>query len=166
MLYDNGQMVSLYSEGFTCFKSDLYKQTVYETLEFIERELSSPEGGFYSALDADSEGVEGKYYCWTAGEIAQAGLPRPDVFTAYYNITEPGNWEGTNVLRRLYPDKEIARRFDLSTEELVQIIEEGKKQLMQIRERSEEHTSELQSLMRISYAVFCLKKKKTIKKDR
>src|SRR3546814_3077001 len=103
MLYDNGQMASLYSEGFTCFKSDLYKQTVYETLEFIERELSSPEGGFYSALDADSEGVEGKYYCWTAGEIAQAGLPRPD--------------------------------------------------------RSEEHTSELQSLMRISYAVFCLKKK-------
>src|SRR3546814_18844749 len=73
---------------------------------------------------------------WSS-DVCSSDFPRPDVFTAYYNITEPGNWEGTNVLRRLYPDKEIARRFDLSTEELVQIIEEGKKQLMQIREGRE-----------------------------
>lgn len=164
MLYDNGQLVSLYSEAYSYFKSDLYRQTVYETLDFIEREMTSPEGGFYSALDADSEGVEGKFYCWTIGETENSGVWKGEgpgdpetgrgtnfagtledvsatstdekaVFCAYYNITARGNWEGTNILRRLYTDEEIAEKFNISGEDLQQIITEGKKKLMQAREK-------------------------------
>ncbi len=141
MLYDNAQLVSLYSEGFSWTGSSLYRDTVYQTLEFIEREMTSPEGGFYSALDADSEGVEGKFYCWTRDEIAQAGLDQLDhpeaeaVFCAYYNIAPEGNWEGTNVLRRLYTDQEVARRFNLQPGELQRIVSAGRDRLLQLREQ-------------------------------
>lgn len=101
MLYDNGQLISLYSEAYSLTKSELYKQLLYETIAFVKRELTSPEFGFYSALDADSEGIEGKFYVWTAKEFDEVFENEIDRNLArqYFNITSEGNWEhGFNIL--------------------------------------------------------------------
>jgi uncharacterized protein len=101
MLYDNGQLVSLYSEAYQLTKDPLYKETVYQTIDFVARELTSPEHGFYSALDADSEGKEGWFYVWTYEEIGQLDLPEASLFMDYYNVHENGTWEhDTNILCR------------------------------------------------------------------
>lgn len=98
MLYDNGQLVSLYSHAFQLTKRPLYKSVVYDTLKFVQRELTSPEGGFYSSLDADSEGEEGKYYVWTITQIKEILKKDAQIFIDYYGITEEGNWEeGKNI---------------------------------------------------------------------
>ena len=93
MLYDNGQLVSLYSKAFQVNKNPLYKKVVYETLEFVTRELTSLEGGFFSSLDADSEGEEGKFYVWSRKEIRDILQEDASFYEAYYGITEAGNWE-------------------------------------------------------------------------
>jgi uncharacterized protein len=87
---------------------------VEETLDFVAREMTHPEGGFYSSLDADSEGVEGKFYVWTKEEIREtlqkpdfsekSGFSLIDFFEAAYGITEKGNWEGKTVLQRALDD--------------------------------------------------------------
>src|SRR6201995_5905200 len=93
MLYDNAQLVSLYSEASVWQHDPLYSQIVDETINFIKRELTSPDGGFYSALDADSEGVEGKFYTFTKDEIEEFLGEDADLFCIYYHVTEDGNWE-------------------------------------------------------------------------
>jgi uncharacterized protein YyaL (SSP411 family) len=99
MLYDNGQLVSLYAEAYTLTGEELYRETVYETIGWLKREMTSPEGGFYSALDADSEGVEGKYYVWYKAEIDEILGAESDAFCKDYQVTEYGNWEhGVNIL--------------------------------------------------------------------
>ena len=104
MLYDNAQLVSLYSEAYTFTGQQLYKETVYETIEWLKREMISPEGGFYSALDADSEGVEGKYYVWTKSEIDEILGEESEEFCKIYQVTEQGNWEqGVNILWKNEP---------------------------------------------------------------
>lgn len=100
MLYDNAQLVSIYSKAFSITQNEHYKRVVYETLHFIQRVLTSPEGAFYSALDADSEGKEGKYYVWTADELKYHLGDNYDLIAEYYSVTEEGNWEdGLNVLK-------------------------------------------------------------------
>lgn len=110
MLYDNAQLVSLYAQAYQIDKNPLYAEVVKETLNFIKRELTSKEGAFYSALNAESEGVEGKYYVWTAEEIEdlleqeQAGI-----FKAFFNVIPEGNWEnGQNILFKTRSEKELA----------------------------------------------------------
>ncbi len=101
MLYDNGQLISLYSEAYSVTQNTLYKNVVYETIAFVKRELTSPEFGFYSALDADSEGVEGKFYVWTEKEFDEVFDNEEDrnLAKTYFNITSDGNWEhGVNIL--------------------------------------------------------------------
>ena len=99
MLYDNGQLVSLYSEAYTLTGKQLYKETVHETISWLRREMTSPEGGFYSALDADSEGVEGKFYVWTKSEIEGVLGNEAEAFCEIYQVTDEGNWEdGVNIL--------------------------------------------------------------------
>ncbi|MEP7251973.1 MAG: thioredoxin domain-containing protein, partial [Ginsengibacter sp.] len=93
MLYDNAQLVSLYSHAFQLTKNPLYKRIVYETLTFVNRELTSPEGGFYSSLDADSEGEEGKFYVWTEDEIKDILQADAPLFIEYFGISKQGNWE-------------------------------------------------------------------------
>ncbi|MCW3084605.1 MAG: thioredoxin protein [Bacteroidetes bacterium] len=136
MLYDNAQLVTLYSEAFRATGNLLYKQIVFETLAFVERELTSPENGFYSALDADSEGVEGKYYVWTKEEL-QALLKNDfEVFADYFNVNERGLWEhGTYILLRNDDDETIAKRHSISAEALLQLMEKCKKQLLALREK-------------------------------
>ena len=98
MLYDNALLVTVLSEAWQLTQKPLYKQAVEETLAFVERELCSPEKGFYSALDADSEGVEGRYYVWSRAEVEEVLGEEATAFCDYYDITEPGNWEHTNIL--------------------------------------------------------------------
>jgi len=100
MLYDNAQLVSLYSEAYQVTKNERYKETVYETLDFVERELSDEAGGFYSALDADSEGEEGKFYVWTYEELKRLLGNDFAEFCKVYKVTEHGNFEEKNNLTR------------------------------------------------------------------
>jgi uncharacterized protein YyaL (SSP411 family) len=101
MLYDNGQLISLYSEAFALTKEQLYKNVVYETVAWLEREMTHPKGGFYSALDADSEGEEGKFYVWKHDEITKLLEPNAEVIIDYFGVTKEGNWEhGQNILVR------------------------------------------------------------------
>ena len=109
MLYDNAQLVSLYSEAYQKTRIPRFQQVVEETLDFIQRELTSPEGGFYASLDADSEGEEGKYYVWTKKEIDTILGEDSDLFCRYYNVTAQGNWEhGKNILHNVSTAKELA----------------------------------------------------------
>ncbi|MGM0408122.1 MAG: thioredoxin domain-containing protein, partial [Bacteroidota bacterium] len=133
MLYDNAQLVSLYSEAYRLNPDPEYKKVVYETLQFVERELMSSEGGFYSSLDADSEGIEGKYYVWDKDEVESLLKEDAEVFCDYYNITTEGNWEGKNILNRKEKDGDIATRYNISINDLEKIIQQSKKILFQQR---------------------------------
>jgi uncharacterized protein YyaL (SSP411 family) len=134
MLYDNAQLVSLYTHAWQETKNPLYKKVVYETLEFIERELTSTEGGFYSSLDADSEGEEGKFYVWTAAKIERELGETSKLFMDYYNVQKTGNWEhGKNILFRNESDVDFAKNHNKTVVEIQQIIEAGKATLLKAR---------------------------------
>jgi uncharacterized protein YyaL (SSP411 family) len=134
MLYDNAQLVSLYTDAYQATKNPLYKKAVYETLDFVEQELTSPEGAFYASLDADSEGVEGKFYVWTKEDVNNVLGDDAEMFSAYYNITADGNWEdGNNILLRNETDEKFADRFKISVEELKEKIDNYKTKLLKIR---------------------------------
>ena len=136
MLYDNAQLVSLYSEAYQLSKNPLYKQMVYETLDFIEREMTSPEGAFYSALDADSEGEEGKYYVWTKEELMNITNADFSLFKEYFNVNDIGLWEEENyILLRKKSDEEIAKQFHLNTKELQSKIGMLKNKVLAEREK-------------------------------
>ncbi|WMX14664.1 thioredoxin domain-containing protein [Aureispira sp. CCB-E] len=98
MLYDNALLVGLLAETYKLTTSPLYKQRIEETLTWVEREMSSEEGGFFAALDADSEGVEGKFYVWDKAEIDAVLGEDSKLFCAFYDVSEEGNWEEKNIL--------------------------------------------------------------------
>ena len=139
MLYDNGQLLTLYAEAYSLLKSPLYKHVVYQTIGFAQRELLSPEGGFYSALDADSEGVEGKFYTFTTPELRDILGADYDWFAELYTITEAGNWEpghdghGLNILHRTATDDAFAQRMGWSLAELNVRLDATHTRLMQVR---------------------------------
>ncbi|WP_207435862.1 thioredoxin domain-containing protein [Sabulibacter ruber] len=134
MLYDNGQLISLYSEAYQVTRSELYKQVVQETIAFVERELMSPEGGFYSSLDADSEGVEGKFYVFTQEELQEALGEDAELASKYYNTNPEGNWEhGVNILHRRQTDEAFAADQGLTLEELQEHVQNWKDTLLQVR---------------------------------
>ncbi len=99
MLYDNALLVSVLSEAYQVTKKESYKIVIQQSIQFLYRELSNGQGVFFAALDADSEGVEGKFYTWDY-EILQSLIPKNDFehFCAYYQIKQQGNWEHTNIL--------------------------------------------------------------------
>ncbi|MGH2552944.1 MAG: thioredoxin domain-containing protein, partial [Chitinophagaceae bacterium] len=136
MLYDNAQLMGLYSHGYQLTKNPLYKNVVYETHEFIKRELTSPEGGFYSSLDADSEGEEGKFYVFTKDEIEKALGTEAPLFINYYNINNSGNWEhGKNILHRNESDDLFAKKNNIPVETLPKKINSAKEKLMKVRNK-------------------------------
>jgi len=136
MLYDNAQLVSLYSSAYQKTKNPKYKIVIQETLEFIERELTSKEGGFYSSLDADSEGEEGKFYVWTKSELIKVLGSKADLIIDYYNITEEGNWEhGKNILLATSNIKEIINKYQITENELTKQVFEAKEILLKEREK-------------------------------
>ncbi|WP_020604186.1 thioredoxin domain-containing protein [Spirosoma spitsbergense] len=137
MLYDNGQLLTLYSEAYSLLKRPLYKHVVYQTIHFAQRELLSPEGGFYSALDADSEGVEGKFYTFTTPELREVLGDDYDWFADLYSITEEGNWEeghGRNILHRTESNETFAERMGWTLSDLSVRLDATNIRLMRIRD--------------------------------
>lgn len=137
MLYDNGQLVSLYSHAFQVTNSNEYQAVVAETLDFIKRELTSPEGGFYSSLNADSEGKEGTYYVWTKSEIEKIlDKTAASLFIEYYTISEEGNWEEKkNVLHRETSIEALSKKFDLEVDKLQEILSTSGSKLVEVRNK-------------------------------
>ncbi len=136
MLYDNAQLVSIYSKAYQVFKKPLYKEVVYESLEFIEREMTGEKGQFFSAIDADSEGEEGKFYVWKKDEFEEVLASDKDIFNRVFNITATGNWEhGNNVLIREKSWKDLAEEENMSRGELLQKWSKAKTKLLEVREK-------------------------------
>ena len=133
MLYDNALCIIALCNAFLLTKKDIYKNAVSHTCDFIFSEMKNEDGGYYAALDADSEGVEGKFYVWNKPEIDAVLGEDASLFNAYYNVTEAGNWEHTNILRILRPLEEVALAFDLSPEAAENIISAAKEKLLAVR---------------------------------
>jgi len=133
MLYDNALLLSVMAEAYQLTHTELYRSTIAHTVEFIQRELTHPAGGFYSALDADSEGVEGKFYTWSAEEITTILKDDAEIFCAYYDVTPGGNWEHTNILRVLQPLEAFAADKNISAAQLADTLHRCRELLLQER---------------------------------
>jgi uncharacterized protein YyaL (SSP411 family) len=140
MLYDNALLVSVLSEAYQLTKEDRYKRVIDETMTFIQREMLDEKKGFYAALDADSEGEEGKFYVWQYDEVKKLLGNDAEIFCAYYDITEKGNWsepgsqdEHKNILRVLQPADIFIKQHQLTGEAFEKIISSGKKILLEAR---------------------------------
>ncbi len=135
MLYDNAQLIGLYAEAHTWQPDELYRRVVTETIDFAVRELLSPDGGFYAALDADSEGVEGKFYVFTKNEIKDILGDEAELFCSYYHITDEGNWEEeqTNILFKRGINSELAEALGLPVNEMLERIASSRKKVFEVR---------------------------------
>jgi hypothetical protein len=134
MLYDNGQLISLYSEAFQLTREELFREVVYDTIEFVRLELTSADGGFYSSLDADSEGEEGKFYVFTKQELRAILGDEEPLFSDYYNCTELGNWEhGRNILHRRQTDEAFAAAHELAPGVVPTLVAGWKQKIMAVR---------------------------------
>ena len=126
MLYDNAQLISVYIKAFLVTRKELYFLTAKESLEYALREMVSPGGGFYSAQDADSEGVEGKFFVWTEAELDALLEESSALFKKAFGVTKDGNWEHSNVLWRVASNEDLAKDFGLSQDELHTRLENAK----------------------------------------
>lgn len=113
MLYDNALLAYAYIEAFKITKNNMYKSIAQEIFTYVLRDMTSSEGGFYSAEDADSEGVEGKFYVWSLDEILNIlGKEDGEIFSKYFNVTKSGNFEGKNILNLIgTPNEEVSSEF-------------------------------------------------------
>jgi len=133
MLYDNGQLLTLYAEAYQVSKDEYYREVVEQTVEWLKREMLHESGGFYSALDADSEGEEGKFYLFTEAEFKEILGPDAEVMIEFYNITA-GNWEpDKNIPYRSGALLPFAERHGLDAEELNDIIKAANLKLLHAR---------------------------------
>jgi hypothetical protein len=133
MLYDNALLIGVLSEAYQLTKNELYAETIHHCMQFIEREMLSDENGFFSALDADSEGVEGKFYTWSKNEIEILLKEETSLFCDLYDVQEVGNWEHTNILWLKKPIEIFATENKIDVTELKIKINNWHKILMQER---------------------------------
>ena len=133
MLYDNALLVRVYLHAWQTTKEPRFKRIVEETLSFTMHEMTHEQGGFYSSLDADSEGEEGKFYVWTLDEIREILKEKLDFFEAAYGISPSGNWEGKTVLHRMLDDASLAARFKLNLEDVPVKLAESHAKLYTVR---------------------------------
>ena len=133
MLYDNALLVRAYLHAWQVTKEPAFKRIVEETLDFVAREMTHKQGGFYSSLDADSEGEEGKFYVWSLTEIRALLKDDSDFFEAAYGISAQGNWEGRTVLQRALDDASLAARFGLNPEAVPEKLAESHARLLTAR---------------------------------
>ena len=154
MLYDNAQLIRVYlhlyqitkqalgsgkppaNAGGTDTVEEFYKRVAVETLEYVRREMFDASGGFYSTQDADSEGVEGKFFVWTPKEIVEIlGQEDAQVFNFYYDVSEEGNFEEKNILNVRYAPAEAAQALKIDEKKLNEVLERGRKKLFEAREK-------------------------------
>ncbi len=134
MLYDNALLVPVYLEAYQATGREDFARIARETLDYVLREMTSPEGGFYSTQDADSEGIEGKFFVWTPEEINEVlGVEDGKLFCASYDVTPQGNWEGHSILNRPRPLAEIAKEQRVPIEVFSAILEHSKQLLRERR---------------------------------
>ncbi len=136
MLYDQALVTSIYLDAWQLTRKPLYARAAREICEYVIADLQSPEGGYYSTRDADSEGVEGKYYVWSRAEVMRELGPRDgELFCAYYDVTEAGNWEGTNILNVQRDLEVVARLHKIEPTELERSLAASRAKLLAIRAR-------------------------------
>ncbi len=136
MLYDNAQLIGLYAKAFRQFNSAEYKELVYESFDFLEREMKNPGGGYYSAIDADSEGEEGKFYIWTTQELQDVLGSDYDLFAEYFAIQPDKVWEGDRyVLHKLENDFNFAAEHALNINEFKILVGSWKDELLRARQQ-------------------------------
>ncbi len=141
MLYDNAQLACLYLHAYQVSGDAYYRRIVEQTLDYLAREMTAPEGGFYSSQDADSEGHEGKFFLWTPQQIREtltaAGMAEADqtLLMRYYDVTPQGNFEGSTILNVPRDATMVAQAGGVDVDHLTAVVETGRGALYQARER-------------------------------
>jgi len=136
MLYDNALLARCYLEAWQAAGHEAYARVARETIDYVLRDMTAPEGGFYSSEDADSEGEEGKFYVWTPAEVqAVLGASRGATFCHVYDVTEPGNFEERNILNRPKPIDQCAAVLRRDPDELEAELDQSRRQLLEARSR-------------------------------
>lgn len=133
MLYDNALIPVNYAEAYQITKDPFYLDVLRQTLDFVIREMTSPEGGFYSAYDADSEGVEGKFYVWKKSQIKEILGDDADLFCLFYDVTDGGNWEGNNILCNNLNISTVAFNFGITEDQTRAKLRECSEKLLKVR---------------------------------
>ncbi len=133
MLYDNALIPVNYAEAYQITKDPFYLNVLQKTLDFVLREMTSPEGGFYSAYDADSEGIEGKFYVWKKSEIKEILGSDADLFCLYFDVTDGGNWEGNNILCNNLNISNVAFNFGITEQKVQETLNSCSEKLLKVR---------------------------------
>jgi uncharacterized protein len=135
MLYDNALLARLYLEAYQVTHEPFFRQVVEQILAYVEREMLSPEGGFYSTQDADSEGEEGKFFVWSRGEVMRLlGEEAGEIFCRYYDVTDVGNFEHHNILHPTVTLEQLAKMFHREVGDVQRLIADAKQKLFMVRE--------------------------------
>ena len=136
MLYDNSLFVWVLIETFQITKKHLYENAVRDILNYVARDMTSPDGAFFSAEDADSEGVEGKFYVWSKAEVLEIlGAESGELACAFWDITEHGNFEGSSIPNRPRSDEDVAAQFRITPEEMRKTLRASREKLMAVRSK-------------------------------
>ena len=135
MLYDNAMIPVVYTEAYQITKDPFYLEVVTKTLNYVLEEMTSTEGGFYSAQDADSEGEEGKYYVWNKSEIQEILGNDADVFCLFYDVTDGGNFEGKTILCNNISLSSVAFKFGKTEDQVKNILDSCIKKLLDVRSK-------------------------------
>ncbi len=136
MLYDNAQLAPLYLDAFRASGDAFFAETTRGILDYVLREMTSPEGGFYATQDADSEGVEGKFFVWKKEEVvAILGEDAAEIFCRVYDVTDEGNFEHANILHRTLTDEQAAKLFQRDPAKTTHVLAEARKKLFAAREQ-------------------------------
>lgn len=135
MLYDNALIPIVYAEAYQITKDTFYLDVVTKTLNYVLREMTLPQGGFYSAQDADSDGEEGKYYVWTKSEIKEILGNDAEIFCLFYDVTDGGNFEGKTILCNNLPLSSVAFKFGKTEDNVKKILDTGIQKLLEARSK-------------------------------
>ncbi|MCE9652871.1 MAG: thioredoxin domain-containing protein [Nitrosarchaeum sp.] len=135
MLYDNALIPVNYAEAYQITKDPFYLEVLNKTLGYVLREMTATNGGFFSAYDADSEGIEGKFYVWKKSEIKEILGDDADIFCLYYDVTDGGNWEGNNILCNNIQLSAVSFHFGMPEDKIKEILATYSEKLLKVRSK-------------------------------